>query len=179
MFLDRDGVLNRALIRDGKPYPPDSLAQLELLPGVNEACRQLHDAGFLLIIVTNQPDISRGTTTADHVEAIHAAITQSLPIDAVQLCPHDDSDECSCRKPKPGMLLNAARDHHIHLPSSFMVGDRWRDIEAGHRAGCHTIWIDAGYNERQPQGAHLRTSGLLQAVPWILNSSLCTEDTIT
>jgi len=171
VFLDRDGVLNRALIRNGRPYPPQSLGELELLPGVESACHALHDAGFMLVVVTNQPDISRGTTTAAQVHSMNAAVTRQLPIDVVRVCPHDDADACECRKPKPGMLEAAAKDYLIDLASSFMVGDRWRDIEAGRRAGCRTVWIDCGYEERAPEGADLRTSALAEAVPWILNLS--------
>jgi D-glycero-D-manno-heptose 1,7-bisphosphate phosphatase len=169
IFLDRDGVLNRTVIRDGRPFPPASLADLQLLPGVERACWSLRDAGYLLIVVTNQPDIRRGTTTTANVNLMNDALVAKLPIDAIRTCPHDDIDGCECRKPKPGMLIDAARDLDIDLASSFMIGDRWRDVEAGRRAGCRTIWIDCGYDERAPVGADLRTSSLQQAAPWILN----------
>jgi D-glycero-D-manno-heptose 1,7-bisphosphate phosphatase len=168
VFLDRDGVLNRALVRDGKAYPPRSIAELEILPGVEQALAALRKAGFLLVVVTNQPDVARGTTTRDAVEKINAALSARLPIDEFRTCFHDSSDECDCRKPKSGALLFAAVDHDIDLYDSFMVGDRWRDTEAGHRAGCRTFLIDYGYNEKQPEAVDYRVSSLLEASKIIL-----------
>jgi D-glycero-D-manno-heptose 1,7-bisphosphate phosphatase len=169
VFLDRDGVLNRAHLVDGVPHPPARAAELELLPGVVEATRQLAGAGFLLIVVTNQPDIARGTTTAAEVEAIHQALRSQLPLDDVRVCPHDDADRCACRKPLPGLLLEAARDHDVALSSSVMVGDRWRDVEAGRRAGTKTIYVRAAdYNETLAEGYDLAVPSLLAGVPWIL-----------
>ncbi len=168
VFLDRDGVLNRALVRDGQPYPPGSIAELEILPGVGQALIALRKAGFLLVVVTNQPDVARGTTTREAVETINAALGAELPIDEFRTCFHDSSDECDCRKPKPGALLAAAADHGIDLYDSFMVGDRWRDTEAGERAGCRTIFIDYGYQEKQPVAVDYRVSSLLEASKIIL-----------
>jgi D-glycero-D-manno-heptose 1,7-bisphosphate phosphatase len=167
VFLDRDGVLNRALVRNGVPHPPRDLDELELLPGVAEATRQLSADGWLLVVVTNQPDIARGTTTAGAVDALHRALAARLPLDDVRVCPHDDADGCACRKPAPGLLLASARDHGIDLPGSVMVGDRWRDIEAGRRAGTRTVYLRAGYDERPPDGHDLVVTSLLEAVPWI------------
>ena len=168
VFLDRDGVLNCAIVRDGKPYPPASLAELEILPGVAEACAALHKAGFLLIVVTNQPDVARGTQRREVVETIHQALANQLPLDDVRACYHDDGDHYSCRKPKPGLLLEAAQDWDIDLSASFMVGDRWKDIEAGKRAGCRTIFVDYGYAERAPDNPNHRVGSLIEAVDWIL-----------
>jgi D-glycero-D-manno-heptose 1,7-bisphosphate phosphatase len=169
VFLDRDGVLNRATVVDGIPHPPASVAELELLPGVEEACRGLHEAGLLLIVVTNQPDVARGTKTIDEVEALNRELAARLPLDEIRVCPHDDPDECGCRKPAPGMLLDAAREHGIELAKSVMVGDRWRDIEAGKRAGCKTVFVSAGYSERPPDAPDLTVRDLGEAVPWILD----------
>jgi D-glycero-D-manno-heptose 1,7-bisphosphate phosphatase len=169
VFLDRDGVLNRAIVRAGKPYPPDSLAELEVLPGVAEACNALHDAGFKLVLVTNQPDIRRGKQSLAAVESMHDALRQQLPLDAVKLCPHDDADACQCRKPLPGMLIEAAKELSLSLPDSVMVGDRWRDVECGERAGCRTVFIDRGYDEPRPPSPSLTVAELPLAVPWILN----------
>lgn len=168
VFLDRDGVLNRARVVDGKPHPPESVEELELLPGVEEACRRLHDAGLLLIVVTNQPDVARGTQTMAAVETLNRELSTRLPLDEIRICPHDDADGCDCRKPSPGMLLDAAREHEIDLEGSVMVGDRWRDIEAGRRAGCATVFIDSGYSERPPEAPDLIARRLDEAVPWIL-----------
>ncbi len=168
VFLDRDGVLNRAFVRGGKPYPPASLAELEILPGVEQALAALRKEGFLLVVVTNQPDVARGTTAKRVVEAINAALGAHLPIDEFRTCFHDSGDECDCRKPKPGALLAAAAHYDIDLYDSFMVGDRWRDIEAGRRAGCRTIFVDYGYREKQPEAVNYRVSSLLEASKIIL-----------
>ncbi len=170
VFLDRDGVLNRALVRGGKPYPPDTLDQLEILPGVPEACSKLKSAGLRLLVVTNQPDISRGTRSRAAVDAMNRAVQNQLQIDDVRVCPHDDGDGCACRKPAPGLLVDAARDWDIALDASVMVGDRWRDVESGRRAGCKTVFIDHGYAERRPESPDLTTASLPEAVPWILRT---------
>jgi D-glycero-D-manno-heptose 1,7-bisphosphate phosphatase len=168
VFLDRDGVLNAAVVRDGKPYPPASADAMAILPGVREATDRLHAAGFVLVVVTNQPDVARGTQTAAAVEAIHAKLRAALPaLDAVYSCMHDDADHCACRKPKPGMIVTAATDLGISLTESFMVGDRWRDIEAGLAAGCRTVFIDRDYRERKPETA-IHVGDLPEATAWIL-----------
>ncbi len=171
VFLDRDGVVNRSVLRQGKPYPPATLSDLRLLPGVREACNQLLEAGFALILITNQPDIARGLATAEQVHEMNRHLQRYLQLDGVGLCPHDDSARCSCRKPQPGLLLEAARVWDIDIESSYIVGDRWRDIEAGHRAGCHTIFIDYGYAERRPDGPFVQVRSLREAAQWILRAS--------
>src|ERR1039458_18263 len=136
VFLDRDGVLNRPVVREGKPYPPASPDELEIVPEATAALAALRQAGFALYVVTNQPDVARGTQRRSIVEAMHAALRNVRPLDGFYVCYHDDADACECRKPKPGLLLTAAEEHGISLPVSYMIGDRWRDIEAGRRAGC-------------------------------------------
>jgi D-glycero-D-manno-heptose 1,7-bisphosphate phosphatase len=168
VFLDRDGVINRAVVRGGRPHPPSSLDDLEILDGVAEALRALHDAGFLLIVVTNQPDVARGAQTIETVEAMHELLRRRLVLDEIVACYHD-GDTCECRKPRPGALLDAARRHDIDLGASFMVGDRWRDIEAAHRAGCSAIFIDCGYDERQPEPPFVRVGSLAEAARCILS----------
>ncbi len=165
VFLDRDGVLVAAEVRNRRPYPPASLAEMVLLPGVEDACSRLKRAGFLLIVVTNQPDIARGKTEKGMVDAINAELQMRLGLDEVCVCPHDDADECECRKPKPGLLLTAARRWNVDLPTSFMVGDRWRDVEAGRAAGCRTVFLDYGYAERRPEKPDIATTSLAAAVP--------------
>jgi D-glycero-D-manno-heptose 1,7-bisphosphate phosphatase len=163
VFLDRDGVINRAVVRDGKPYPPDKLAGLRILPGVREACRSLREAGFLLILVTNQPDIARGKADANEVSAIHTHLQRFLRLTDVKVCPHDDAAECDCRKPKPGLVLKAARDWDIDLAASYFVGDRWRDVQAGQRAGCRAMFIDYNYRERRPEAPFVAVRSLRDA----------------
>ncbi|MDW7980604.1 MAG: HAD family hydrolase [Verrucomicrobiales bacterium] len=173
VFLDRDGVINRALQREGKPYAPTCLAEFELLPGVVEACNQLKHAGFLLVVVTNQPDVGRGMLARETVEAIHAHMLELLPIDRVEVCYHSGSEPvaCDCRKPKPGMLLRAAAALLIDLARSWMVGDRWRDVECGRAAGCRTILIDYGYAEPLPHEPDFRAPNLLEAARIIIEKS--------
>jgi D-glycero-D-manno-heptose 1,7-bisphosphate phosphatase len=168
VFLDRDGVLNRPRVVAGTPQPPASVEDLELLPGAADACRRLHEAGLLLIVVTNQPDVARRTQTLEGVEAFNRKLSARLPLDEIRVCPHDDADRCQCRKPAPGLLLDAARDWGIELKASVLVGDRWRDVEAGRRAGCKTVFIDWGYSEQAPEGQDLTVRMLDEAVPWIL-----------
>lgn len=171
VFLDRDGVLNRALVRGGRPLSPSRLEEVELLPGVPEACTRLYDGGFHLIVVTNQPEVARGRLSRDAVEAIHEFLRGRLPLDDVRVCYHDDGAGCDCRKPKPGMLLAAAEAWGIDLSRSFMVGDRWRDIEAGRRAGCTTVFIDYQYDEQRPEDVDFETDSLLSASEWILSAA--------
>jgi len=169
VFLDRDGVINRAVVRDGRPYPPASVDDVELLPGVDAALRRLKAAGYLLIVVTNQPDVARGLQSRDAVEAIHARLASVLPIDAFRVCYHDDQDACACRKPQPGLILDAAREYDVDLGASAMVGDRWRDIEAGRLAGCASIFLDYRYAERQPDEPDAIVTSLEEAADWILS----------
>jgi D-glycero-D-manno-heptose 1,7-bisphosphate phosphatase len=170
VFLDRDGVLNQAIIRNGRPHPPSTLEEFSILPGVLEACQALRRAGFVLLVVTNQPDIARGVQDRAVVDEFHGILLRTLPIDAVYVCPHDDDDGCDCRKPSPGMLLGAARDLNLNLGGSVMVGDRWRDVEAGRRAGCRTVFIDRGYSEQAPIGPDAVVSDLGQAAAWITSA---------
>jgi D-sedoheptulose 7-phosphate isomerase len=172
VFLDRDGVINRSVIRDGKPFPPATLQDLEILPGVPEALQQLKQHGYKLIVVTNQPDVARGKQSQQTIDAMHQALSARLPLDDILACYHTDDDKCDCRKPMPGMLLQAARQHNIDMATSFMVGDRWRDIDAGYNAGCKTILIDYGYLERPPDRApDFRARSLHEAADWILCST--------
>ena len=171
VFLDRDGVINKAVVRDGKPYPPANLAEMEILPGVKAALEGLQEAGYLLIVITNQPDVARGTTSKETVEEINEALAAMLPIDEFRTCYHDSVDGCGCRKPQPGALLSAARLHGIDLARSFMVGDRWRDVVAGQRAGCKTCFIDYGYAEKQPELVDFRVASLSEAARIILGES--------
>jgi D-glycero-D-manno-heptose 1,7-bisphosphate phosphatase len=166
VFLDRDGVLNRAIVRNGKPYPPASVEALEILPDVPAALAKLKQAGYRLVVVTNQPDVARGDQDRRVVEAINSTLVASLPLDEVRVCYHDDRDDCACRKPKPGLLLQPP-DHD--LSRSVMVGDRWRDVEAGRRAQVRaTVLIERGYDEECPVAPDARVMSLGEAVDWIL-----------
>lgn len=167
-FLDRDGVLNEAIVRDGRPSPPSGVDEVVIPNAVREACRRLSEAGLLLIVVTNQPDIARRATTPDAVDAINRHVTEELGLDAVYVCPHDDTDACDCRKPAPGLLLRAAARHGVDLARSVMIGDRWRDVEAGRRAGVTTVWLRRNYDERPPAGPDHVVDHLLDVVPLVV-----------
>jgi len=171
VFLDRDGVLNQAVVRNGKPYPPANAAELVFTPNAKEALQGLKAQGFLLLVVTNQPDVAKGITTRAAVEGINRKLASELPVDGVFVCYHQNSDHCDCRKPKPGMILEGARKHDVDLAESFMVGDRWRDVEAGQNAGCRTVFIDGGYEEQQPaRPADATVHSLKEAAGWILQT---------
>lgn len=147
VFLDRDGVLNESPVGpDGIPRPPASAREIVVLPNVRKAIEKLRRLGFVLVVVTNQPDIARGAASADGVAAINARVRSEIGLEHFFVCPHDDGDACDCRKPSPGLLIAAARALDIDLGRSYIVGDRWRDIEAGHRAGCTAILVDNGYS---------------------------------
>jgi transaldolase len=165
VFLDRDGVINRALEREAKPYPPRELGEFEILPEVPGALARLKAAGFLLVVATNQPDVGRGTLQQAVVEEIHAHMLARLPIDRVEVCYHagKGGPECDCRKPKPGMLRRAAAELNIDLTQSWMVGDRWRDVDCGAAAGCRTIFINRGYAEELRQRPDFSARNLAEA----------------
>jgi D-glycero-D-manno-heptose 1,7-bisphosphate phosphatase len=172
VFLDRDGVINQAIVREGKPYPPASLEEVVLLPGARQAFQSLRQAGFRLIAVSNQPDVARGTQTRAAVEAINAYLLAQLPIDEVLVCYHDNNDHCDCRKPKPGLILRAAEKYQIDLRQSYLVGDRMKDIEAGYRAGCKTVFIDYDYAEDKTSASPDKTvRTILEASEWILSDT--------
>jgi len=166
IFLDRDGVLNQAVVKDGVPRPPGSLAELTILPGVPEALAALKHAGYALVVVTNQPDVARGTQSRETVEAMNEALLARLPLDEIRTCYHDDADRCACRKPAPGLLTAAPR---YDLARSVMIGDRWRDIDAGRRAGVGvTILVDYHYDETAACEPDVRARSLPDAASWIL-----------
>lgn len=168
VFLDRDGVINDVILKNGKPHPPASVTEMEISSEVLPALTMLKSLGYLLIGATNQPDVARGITDKVLVDAIHQKLMYTLPLDEIRVCFHDDNDNCSCRKPSPGLLLDASIEHNIDLSRSIMIGDRWRDIEAGYRAGCKTIWINRNYQERGPQySPDFIATSLMQAANWI------------
>jgi D-glycero-D-manno-heptose 1,7-bisphosphate phosphatase len=168
VFFDRDGTLNRAVIRNARSYPPASLAEFELYPGVREELQALKQAGFVLIVATNQPDVGAGRQRRETVEEIHARLGELLPIDEIRVCYHTDADGCSCRKPLHGMLIAAAAERDLDLGASYMIGDRWRDVEAGSAAGCRTVFIRNTYDERQPLHYDLAVESVVDASRAIL-----------
>jgi D-glycero-D-manno-heptose 1,7-bisphosphate phosphatase len=171
VFLDRDGVINANLVRDGKPVAPTTLDEFRIFPDAAAAAQRLKDAGFLLIVVTNQPDVTTGRTPKATMEAMHAEIRRLMPIDDFMICFHTDADNCDCRKPKPGLIFDAATKHGIDLASSTMIGDRWRDVLAGQAAGCRTIRIDHGMAEDRPSAPERTVKSLTEAAVYILHGN--------
>jgi D-glycero-D-manno-heptose 1,7-bisphosphate phosphatase len=176
VFLDRDGVLNRPVVREGLPFPPATPEEFELYPEVSEGCAQLKQAGLFLVVVTNQPDVGRGTQNRELVEAMHQELREAVPsLDAIEICFHagaSHGEPCDCRKPKPGMLLRAAANHAIDLRRSFFIGDRWRDVDCAHAAGCRAVFIDHGYNEPLRQQPEFTVATFREAVAVVLRNRL-------
>ena len=168
VFLDRDGVLNRVNVKDGVPHPPDRLDQFDFLAGVPSALHRLREAGFALVVVTNQPDVARGTQTRERVEEMNAEVRAQLPVLDVLTCFHDTAEGCSCRKPKPGLLVAAAKRWRLDPQRSFMIGDRWSDVSAGQAAGCRTVLLDKPYSGRDRCTPDYCAADLPEAVCWIL-----------
>ncbi len=168
VFLDRDGVLNRAFPEANTTRPPMSVAELELLPGVSESLARLRDAGFAMVVVTNQPDVARGKQTREAVEEINAKMSAELPLLDMFACYHDNADKCVCRKPKPGMLLAAAEKWNLDVPTAFLIGDRWSDIDAAHAAGCRGVLIETPFSQPERCSPDHRVADISGAVDWIL-----------
>jgi D-glycero-D-manno-heptose 1,7-bisphosphate phosphatase len=175
VFLDRDGVLNRPAVREGLPFPPARVEEIELYSDVVDGCAQLENAGFLLVAVTNQPDVGRGTQSREIVEAMHAHLRAAIPcLAAIEVCFHagaSHGQSCDCRKPKPGLLLRAAETYAIDLPASFLIGDRWRDIDCARAAGCRAVFIDHGYREALREKPDFTVSNFSEAVRAILDAA--------
>ncbi len=147
VFLDRDGVINEIVWREGRPESPRNLGELILNDGIQETVGRLKDHGFRIIVVSNQPDLARGKISQDVLDLMTHRIRQEIPVDDFYICPHDDYHQCSCRKPKPGMLIEAASGWNVDLSSSFMIGDTRKDMDAGKAAGCKTILLNTPYNQ--------------------------------
>ena len=168
-FLDRDGVINRPNVIDGKPYAPTSLEDFEFLPGVCDSLIRLRAAGFKIIVVTNQPDLSTGKQNLVGLNEIHSYVLECCPVDLIKFCGHTSDAGCACRKPHPGMLFDAAAERGINLAESFMIGDRWVDVEAGQRAGCKEVFfIDYNYREKRPTGVFTLVESLASCVNKII-----------
>jgi D-glycero-D-manno-heptose 1,7-bisphosphate phosphatase len=163
VFLDRDGVLNRVKLLNGLPKPPTTIHEIIILEGVCQAVDIILNKGFVPVIITNQPDVARGKISQSEVDSINSQIQTMTNIDFVYTCFHDDADLCYCRKPSPGLIYQAANELNLDIKGSFLVGDRWRDIQAGQVAGCQNFFIDNLYPELRPNQPYTRVSSLLEA----------------
>lgn len=172
VFLDRDGIINHTIIRQGKARAPYSMDEFRFIEGSKDAIELLKHNGFLLIVVTNQPDVSRGWVERAQVDLVNSHVRNYLPVDDIKACFHDNQDNCPCRKPKPGMLLEAALERDIDLGASFMIGDRYSDAKAGQSAGCKSILVGPGDSEAQGDiSPDFHCDTLMAAVDWILKRS--------
>ena len=163
IFLDRDGVINKIFIKNNLPFSPPTFDLLEILPGVKESILRLKKLNFVCLVVTNQPDVSRGKIEKKIVIKMNNYLKDEIKLDDIFVCYHDDADNCKCRKPKPGLLLEACKKWNIDLKRSYMIGDRWKDIEAGKSAGCKTIFIDCNYKETKPRNPDFISDSLLNS----------------
>ena len=171
VFLDRDGVLNRVYVRDGKSYAPRNIKDFILLPYAVPSVKKLREAGYLVIVVTNQPDINNGLITRENVDKMHIQLKRKTLVNEIFLCPHSREENCGCRKPKAGMLIEAANLFHINLRKSFMIGDRASDIAAGLEAGCRTIFINRKYNETAPVTQEITFLSIKSATNYIIKQN--------
>jgi D-glycero-D-manno-heptose 1,7-bisphosphate phosphatase len=169
VFLDRDGVINEVVFRHGRPTSPRTVTEFRFCDGILEPLDRLVARGYRLFVVTNQPDVTRGLLPLESLEAMTNRILATLPVERVLTCTHDDADGCSCRKPKPGLLQQAADTTAIDLAKSFIIGDSWKDVQAGCNAGCKTILLQRDYN--QGISADYRVDSLSQAVELILKET--------
>jgi D-glycero-D-manno-heptose 1,7-bisphosphate phosphatase len=166
VFLDRDGVLNEPIIRNGKAYAPLSLEDFRLVVEAPVQVGRLRAAGLVCIVVTNQPEIASGELSPVVLEKMHRQLRERVGVDDIFVCVHNSNEGCSCHKPRPGMIKDAASRWDIDLGTSFMVGDRWRDIDAGRAAGCHTVLIARDYS--QSSNGDAQVADLREAVDFIL-----------
>ena len=172
VFLDRDGVLNENIVRNNRPFAPQSFDDFVVSVGAADAVAAFRASGYLSIVATNQPDVGARKVRREVVEQMHEKLRAEVKIDDILVCYHIDADHCQCRKPKPGMLLAAVQQYNIDLSRSWMIGDHWRDIDAGRAAGCRTIFIDYAFAEQRPESPDVVVQSLTEAVPYVLRTGL-------
>jgi D-glycero-D-manno-heptose 1,7-bisphosphate phosphatase len=176
VFLDRDGVIVIPEFRDRRSFAPRRLEDFKLYPDAAASLQRLKQAGFLLAVITNQPDVGNGLITRSEAEAMHDIMRRQLPIDAIKACYHRQDEHCDCRKPKPGMILEAAKEPAVRLERSFMVGDRGSDVAAGRAAGCATVFIDLGYAEPAPDHPDFVVTSIREAADVIIQTALTAQE---
>lgn len=167
-FLDRDGVLVETFVRDGQPYAATTLEEFEIVADAAEQVGRLRKAGLVCLVFTNQPEVARGAISPETLEAMHTLLREWTAVDGIYVCPHDNDDACDCRKPNPGMLRSAAKDWQVDLGRSFVIGDRWRDVDAGRAVGCYTVLLDRPYSACPQADSRVRSLG--EAVDVVLKA---------
>ena len=172
VFLDRDGVINQAQVRNGHPFSPADMTEFFWVEPIKEVTLELKSLGYLLFCVTNQPDVGRGLQSREVVESFHTAILTELPIEKIYTCYHDDIDQCNCRKPRAGLIVDAQKEYGLNLAESWLIGDRWKDIDAGTTAGCKTVFLEYGYDEKLRTKPDHTVSQLAQLLPLIRAETL-------
>jgi D-glycero-D-manno-heptose 1,7-bisphosphate phosphatase len=170
VFLDRDGVINKTFVKGGVSHPPADVNEFEFLPGVIAATRDLADAGWPMVVVTNQPDVARGLQTRERVDQMNRHVLDRLPVLEVLTCCHDNADDCHCRKPRPGLLLEAAKRWHFELERSVMIGDRWSDVVAGQAAGCTSVLVATPWSGQERCRPDHCVHDLAEAAAWLLET---------
>ena len=175
VFLDRDGVINRVAVQNGMPHPPSDIREFELYEDVSAGCARLKAANFRLVVITNQPDVGRGTQSREAVEAMNLKMQSALPLlDRIEICYHAGErygQSCDCRKPRPGLILRAAAELNIDPKRSYVIGDRWRDVDCAHAAGCRAILIERGYKESLREAPDFTVANFSDAVNAILQDA--------
>ena len=167
IFLDRDGVINKSIIANGKPYAPLLFEDFVFYEDTKKAIVVIQSLDYKTIIVTNQPEINKGNLNHEELKRMNDRIYNELKIDDIFVCEHTSEEDCDCRKPKPGMILNASKKHNIDLSQSFLIGDRYKDIESAHAAGCNSIFIDRKYSEKFPNKQIKSVSSFYEAAIFI------------
>ena len=176
VFLDRDGVINRVVVRSGTPHPPSHVEEFDIYQDVPDGCAQLKRANFLLVVITNQPDVGRGNQSREAVEAMNLKMESALPfLDRIEVCYHAGKrygQPCDCRKPQPGLILRAAAKLNIDLNRSYVIGDRWRDVDCARAAGCRVVFIQRGYNETLREAPDFIVTNFEEAVTAVLRDAV-------
>jgi D-glycero-D-manno-heptose 1,7-bisphosphate phosphatase len=171
VFLDRDGVIVVPESRNGRGYAPRRLQDYRFYHDAHSSLCRLKEAGFLLVVVTNQPDVGNGLISRAVIDEMHARLVRELSVDAIRSCLHSQTENCACRKPAPGLLLEAIREFDLSVRHCFMVGDRATDIQAGKSAGCRAIFIERGYSEPKPQDADFTVASMADAAEAVLRQN--------
>ena len=163
VFLDRDGVVSRAVVINNRPFSIRRASDLQILDEVNEALGIFGKLALIPIIISNQPDVARGLLSQLEHEKIESKIVTLTGISKIYTCTHDEKDNCFCRKPKPGLILKAAEDHDIDITKSYLIGDRWRDMDLAKNVDCRSFFINRNYEEKYPEYFDYETGSILES----------------